>query len=63
MSNYLDIKAKLQELIDKMEEEYGELEGFEVRLEHPIVDGQKQSFANIKEFNIYYIYKTQIEIK
>lgn len=63
MSNYLDIKAKLQELIDKMEEEYGELEGFEVRLEHPIVDGQRQSFADIKEFNIYYIYKTQIEIK
>ena len=63
MNRELDIKDKLKELIDKMEEEYGELEGFEVRLEHPIVDGQRQSFANIKEFNIYYIHKTQIEIK
>jgi hypothetical protein len=44
-----------------MEELYGELEGFEVRLEHPIVEGQRQSFANIKEFNILYLHRQQIK--
>jgi len=43
-----------------MEEVWGELEGFEVRLEHPIVEGQRQSFANIKEFNILYLKRESI---
>lgn len=54
------IKEKLKELIDEMEEFWGELEGFEVRLEHPIVEGQRQSFANIKEFNILYLKRESI---
>lgn len=54
---------KLKELIDEMEEHYGELEGFEVRLEHPVVDGQKQAFATIKEFNLLYLHRQQIEVK
>jgi hypothetical protein len=38
-----------------MEELWGELQGFEVRLNHPIVDGQRQPFADITEFNILYL--------
>ena len=37
-------------------------EGFEVRLEHPIVDGERQGFANIKEFSIIHLHRTQIDI-
>lgn len=60
MSKEGEIKDKLRELIDEMEEFWGELEGFEVRLEHPIVDGQRQSFANIKEFSILYLKREPI---
>lgn len=63
MSKEQEVKDKLKDLIDGMEELYGELEGFEVRLEHPIVDGQRQGFANIKEFNILYLHRQQIEIE
>ena len=62
MSKELEIKDKLRMLIDDMEEVWGELEGFEVRLEHPIVGGERQSFADIKEFNIIHLHRTQIEI-
>lgn len=63
MSKEQEIKDKLKELVDEMEELWGELEGFEVRLDHPIVDGQRQEFANITEFNILYLHREQIEIK
>lgn len=62
MSKEQEVKDKIKDLIDDMEELYGDLEGFEVRLEHPIVDGQRQTFANIKEFNIIYLHRQQIEI-
>ncbi len=62
MSKELEIKDKLRELIDEMEDFWGELEGFEVRLEHPIVGGERQSFANIKEFSIIHLHRTQIEV-
>lgn len=62
MSKEKEIIGKLRELIDEMEELYGELEGFEVRLEHPIVDGQRQVFADIKEFNILNLHSTKIDI-
>lgn len=62
MSKELEIKDKLRMLIDDMEEVWGELEGFEVRLEHPIVGGERQSFADIKEFSIIHLHRTQIEI-
>jgi hypothetical protein len=62
MSKEEEIKEKLGDLIDIMEDLWGELEGFEVRLEHPIVDGERQAFANIKEFSITHLYKTQITI-
>jgi hypothetical protein len=57
-----EILDKLRELIDVMEEHWGDLEGFEVRLEHPIVEGQRQTFANLKEVNIFQLTKTSIEI-
>lgn len=57
-----EILDKLRELIDVMEDHWGELEGFEVRLEHPIVKGQKQEFANIKQFNIIHLTKTPVKI-
>lgn len=63
MSKEQEVKDKLKDLIDDMEELYGDLEGFEVRLEHPIVDGQRQDFANIKEFNILYLHREQIQIE
>ena len=63
MSTEQEIKDKLKELVDEMEELWGELEGFEVRLDHPVVDGQRQEFADITEFNILYLHREQIEIK
>lgn len=63
MSKEQEIKDKLKELVDEMEELWGELQGFEVRLDHPIVDGQRQAFADITEFNILYLHRQQIEIK
>jgi hypothetical protein len=62
MSKELEIRDKLRELIDEMEDFWGELEGFEVRLEHPIVDGERQGFANIKEFSIIHLHRTQIDV-
>lgn len=63
MNKEKEVIQKLRELIDEMEELYGELEGFEVRLEHPIVEGQKQSFANIKEFVILHLHRTEIDVE
>lgn len=62
MSKELEIKDKLRELVDEMEELWGELQGFEVRLNHPVVDGHRQPFADIIEFNIFYLHRQQIEI-
>ena len=56
-------KDKLIDFIDEFESECGEVEGFEISLEHPIVDGERQGFANIKEFIIKRIVREQIEIK
>lgn len=59
------IKDLLSDFVDALEEEYGELEGFEVRLEHPIIPegGKRQVFADIKEFVIIHLTKTQIDLK
>jgi hypothetical protein len=53
---------KLREFIDALEEDYGNLEGFEVSLEHPILNGERQSFADIKEFVVLYLKREIIEI-
>jgi hypothetical protein len=55
-----ELKDKLQELIDSLEEEYGDLEGFEVRLEHPLVGGKRQDYADIKEFSLLYVHRDQL---
>jgi hypothetical protein len=43
-----EILDKLKIFIDAFETEYGDVEGFEIKLEHPIVENERQSFANIK---------------
>lgn len=62
----MDVKRelvdKLQDFIDAFETEYGEVEGFEVSLEHPIVDGDRQGYADIKEFVIKRIVRQEIEM-
>lgn len=58
-----EILRKLQEFIDDYETEYGDIEGFEVKLEHPIVDGDRQEFANIAEFAVIHLKREVIEIK
>lgn len=56
------VKAALQEFVDLLETEYGPIEGFEVRVDHPIVDGERQRFADIKEFVLIYLTRHQLEI-
>ena len=45
---------KFVEAIDSLEEEIGDIHGLEIDLNHPIKDGKKQSFAEIKSFRIKY---------
>jgi hypothetical protein len=54
---------KLREFIDLFEEEHGDVEGFEISLDHPIVDGERQSYAEIKEFVVKRIVREEIKIK
>jgi hypothetical protein len=56
-------KEKLTDFIDEFESEFGEVEGFEISLEHPVVDGERQGFANIKEFIIKRIVREEIKLK
>lgn len=55
---------KLREFIDLFEEEHGDVEGFEIKLEHPLNEdeGRRQSFSNIKEFTVLYLKRENIEI-
>ena len=58
-----NVQEKLHNLIDAIEEEYGDIEGFEVKIEHPIVEGERQAFANVKEFVLIHLRRTEIEVK
>lgn len=58
-----ELVSKLQDFIDAFETEYGDVEGFEISLEHPIVDGERQSYAEIKEFVVKRIVREEIKIK
>ena len=60
-----ELVDKLQDFIDAFETEYGEVEGFEISLEHPIVEGEgvRQGYADIKEFVVKRIVREEIEIK
>lgn len=55
---------KLREFIDQFEEEYGDIEGFEVKLEKPLIEeeGRRQGYSNIKEFTVIYLKRENIEI-
>jgi hypothetical protein len=55
-------KAHLHNLIDELEEQYGNLEGFEVKLEHPIEDGDRIGFGVVKSFTMYYLHKVEVEV-
>jgi hypothetical protein len=56
-----ELKTKLEEFIDELETEYGDLEGFEVKLEHPIENGVV-STTQINKFIILHIHKTEIDL-
>ena len=58
-----ELVSKLQDFIDAFETEYGDVEGFEISLDHPIVDGERQSYAEIKEFVVKRIVREEIKIK
>ena len=60
MTKNKELLSHLQEFVDKLETYYGDLEGFEIKLKHPIVDGERQRFAEIEEFVIYHLTKTDI---
>lgn len=56
-----ELAEQLRQFIDNLEEEYGDIEGFEVLLDHPIIDGGvKQGYADIKRFVIKTIQLTEI---
>ena len=55
------VEAKLHVFLDALETAYGEVEGFEVKLEHPIVDGERQAFASVKEFTLIHLHRTKID--
>lgn len=57
------LKDILDNFIDALEQEYGDLEGIEIKLDHPITDGSRQSFADIKEFVVSYLHKEVIPIE
>ena len=60
-----EIVDMLKNFIDAFETEYGEVEGFEISLEHPIVEGEgvRQGYADIKEFVIKRIVREEIKIE
>jgi hypothetical protein len=57
------LKEALENFVDALETEYGEVEGIELRLDHPIEDGERQGFANIKEFILIHLSRTSINIE
>ena len=54
----------IENLIDLMEEQYGNLEGVEIKLSHPILkeEGRRQNFAKIDEVIIYYLRKEKLPL-
>lgn len=59
-----NVMAALQDFVDLLETEYGPIEGFEVRLDHPIIPdkGARQGFADIKEFVLIYLTRHELKI-
>ena len=61
MAKTRNIKDLIEELIDRLEDEYGAIEAFECTIEHPI-DAGMRDLGKIKEFNISYLHKEEIKI-
>lgn len=57
-----ELLSKLETFVDALELEYGDLTGFKVVLDHPIVDGQRQEHATIKEIVLFEIKETSIDL-
>jgi len=57
------LKQKLEDFLDTLETELGPLEGLEMKFDHPIVDEERQSYPDVKEFVIYYLRKEVIPVK
>ena len=57
------VKEALENFVDALETEYGELEGVQLRFEHPIVDGERQAFATVKEFILIHLTRTEIKLE
>lgn len=55
-----ELKTQLNEFIDALSTEYGDIVGFEVNLKEPLNNGKRQGFYNVEEFNLYYIHKTNL---
>jgi hypothetical protein len=51
-----ELISKLELVIDSLEEELGDIEGFEIKLEHQV----DEAFAKIKEMNVFHLTKTKI---
>ena len=51
---FLNIKDKIAELVDSLEEYYGDLEGFEVKLAKQKDEDGNVTFSVLEEVNIYY---------
>jgi len=51
------VKEKLTEFVDLLEEHYGNMEGFSVKLERPVdnEEGGRKGYSDIKEFIISYL--------
>jgi len=56
------VKEALENFVDALETEYGELEGVQLRFEHPIVDGERQAFATVKEFILIHLTRTEVKL-
>jgi hypothetical protein len=57
------VKEALENFVDALETEYGELEGVQLRFEHPIVDGERQAFATVKEIILIHLTRTEIKLE
>jgi len=55
-----EILDKLLEVVDDLETEYGELEGFEIKLDHPVSSGEKGP-TEVSEFVILHLQRTKIQ--
>ena len=53
----------LTNLIDKIENEVGDIEGLEVRCRHCIDNGERQTYATIEEVVVIRLTRVQLDTK